>query len=258
MEEEVGPGHLTAILSDMPVPVIAPPYKVKEYIDFQHKATHGYDGHDHNYIRELFPEVRVFLSGSDISNAWGSFFKFCLGERSSGVMAFDSDLIDSLSALADLDPNLLPYRVMCRSIFDVDPSSFFLALYRCLESLYSYSSAQELGRRLQLDKGWKEIASTLEEVTGWYPREESSLESLLRRASPSDLERFVIAVGGRLTEGQSPSAKAAKEIYALRNAVVHYRPAHQYQDLERINWSSICVPLVGLILDVYVEAGHPL
>lgn len=255
-EIDPGPGHLTAILSEVPVGIVASPYEVKDAIDLHDRTTPGYKGHDFEKIHDLFHRVRVFSSLQIGEDPWGSFFKFCIEERAIGIPNPEDHLLDALRSLADLDPNLLPYRVMCRSIFDVDPSSFFLSLYRCLESLYSFSSAQELGRRLQIKQSWQEIAGIVENVTGWYPRDESSLEALLRRASSADLRKVVSALGGKIEDGQSPSVKAAKEIYALRNAVVHYRPAHQMRDLNDLNWPSICVPLVGLILDVYVEAGH--
>ena len=220
--------------------------------------TDGYKGHDHTEIEKLFPTIRLFSPDRELANPWNAFFKLCLEEQSLSIDSFENDLFRTLQSLADLDPNLLPYRVMCRSIFDGDPSSFFLALYRCMESLYSFSSAREMGRRFDLEIDWQEIAATIEEVTGWYPREESSLEALLRLASPADLEKFILAVGAEIPQGQPLSTKAAKELYGLRNAVVHYRPAHQARDLDQVDWEKICIPLVGLILDVYVEAGHPL
>ena len=254
----VGSGHLTAILSDFPIPVAASEYEIKDIIDLHDKTTPGYEGHDHIQVAKLFSSVRIFVSENHLQSPWNSFFKLCLNERSTGFNPINRELRETLFVLADLNPNLLPYRVMCRSIFDVDPSSFFLALYRCLESLYSFASARELRHRLKIEQNWQEIAATVENVTGWYPREESSLESLLRLASPADLQRLVTAAGEHLAEGQSPSEKAAKVIYSLRNAAVHFRPAHQSSQLEKHRWPDICKHLVGLILDVYVEANRKL
>lgn len=255
-EIEVGPGHLTAILAEIPIPISASSYEVKDVVDLHDNTSEGYNGHDHNQVASLFPRIRIFSSNNDLIGPWNSFFKICVEERSIGHEALDADLRQDLIALAELDPNRLPYRVMCRSIFDSDPSSLFLALYRCLESLYSFSSARELGRRFQLDKSWLEIAATVEDVTGWYPREVSSLERLLRMASQADLVRLVSAAGAEVAAGKSPSEKAASVIYSIRNDAVHYRPSQQMSDLDNLNWPEICLNMVGTILDVYVEAAY--
>src|SRR4051812_23191494 len=97
--------------------------------------------------------------------------------------------------LGDLDLLNIPYQTLCRSIFDADPEAMFLALYRCIEALYSFSSAQALIESLKLNVSWPDLAASLEEKIGWYPREESSLTALMKYASRYDLLSIFEALG---------------------------------------------------------------
>ncbi|WP_157578012.1 hypothetical protein [Roseivivax halodurans] len=250
-EVENNSGLLTAVLAELSPPVTATPYEVKEYVDLHDSRTDGYTGHGRDQIERLFPSIRVFKSRLAIENPWNYFFRMCIGERLAMSDISDPDLHDHLEILADLNPELLPYPVICRSIFDTDPGSLFLALYRCLEVLYSYSSATDLARRLSIEHDWQHVAKAMELSTGWYPREESSLEKLLRHASHGDLENIISAISPEKHSEGTLSKKAARAIYELRNKLVHYRPAQASEQNDIENWTRIYVSMIGLLLDIY-------
>ncbi len=136
-----------------------------------------YSGHDFSTIAPLFPEVRVFeITGRGRDETWNVFFHSCIDECETGASWIDRELATTLRALCELDSRRIPYKVLCRSVFDDDKSSFFLAQYRCLEALYAYSSAVSLAKSFDIRSSWGEIATVLEETLGWHPREEGSLE----------------------------------------------------------------------------------
>lgn len=155
--------------------------------------------------------------------------------------------------MCDLDGERIPYRVLCRSIFDGDPSSFFLAQYRCLEALYAYSSAQGLIRALSLNKSWGEVATVLEEELGWHPQEQGSLAKILSFAAEVDLRSIFEATTQFATvmEDMNLATMAAKKIYGLRNSIVHYRPAQHRTPTDRVDWVLLCTAIAGIVVDVY-------
>src|SRR5438034_1749124 len=108
-----------------------------------------------------------------------------------------------VNQLAVMDTDAVPYDTLCRSVLDLDPSALFLALYRCLEALYAHGLVRELSNTLKITMSWIEMAQILEAKLGWYPREEPSLEALLKHAAPGDLE----AVASALNDPVSPGGR---------------------------------------------------
>jgi hypothetical protein len=86
---------------------------------------------------------------------------------------------------------------------------------------------------------------------GWYPREEPSLEALLKNATQEDLETVALALGDRVPPTSRSEAYIAKRIYQMRNALVHYRPFHRKVSTRGIDWNRLCEAMARLVFDVY-------
>lgn len=253
-ELELDPAFLTVALAELRPRPKADVSHVKNIVEWSDKdADSNYRGHSYEEIATIYPAVRVFdFRDADVSSVWNVFFEFCLDECSAGFFWMDRALAETLSALCKLDSRRIPYKVLCRSIFDSERSTFFLAQYRCLEALYAYSSAQSLVTKLAIPNGWGEVATILEDALGWHPREERSLEAILRYASPLDLVSILSILNKDLTSDPDLLvSRASKSIYWLRNSFVHYRPAQHQIDSNNFDWDSLCVAMTGIILDVY-------
>src|ERR1700761_5210635 len=98
----------------------------------------------------------------------------------------------ALSYIAVASSSAIPYELLCRAVLDIDPASLFLALYRCLEALYSREQTLALISKLGISRNWIEMAQLLEAHLGWYPREEASLEVLLQRANENTLRSVLL------------------------------------------------------------------
>jgi hypothetical protein len=108
---------------------------------------------------------------------------------------------------------------------------------------------------LGISRSWVEMAQQLEFHLSWYPREEPSLEALFRSASLSDLARLLKALGEDLKEDNNVHVVAARRVYALRNALVHYRPFHQAFSFAKIDWNRLCEAMSSLVMDFYDTAA---
>jgi len=249
--EDIGGGMLTAILSEfLPTPK-ASAVEVKNIIGIG-KSTAGYIGHDASQILQLYPVVRVF-SGFDLSEAETAriYFLICLADRFRAGVWMDSSLRANLELIAELSPIAIPYRILCRSLFDTDPGAVFLALYRCLEALYAYSHTSELMRKLDVSLEWNHVARILEETLAWRPREEPSLGVLLQHAVSEDLRTMLSALNDKLPEKADLVNYTAKKMYQLRNSLVHYRAFHQSFDHEIIDWNRLCEATALMVLHIY-------
>lgn len=257
VEIEVGAGLLTALLAEVKPRPRSTPTQVKDIVEaFDRDTDPGYKGHDADSIAPLFPPIRAFAALDTASEeTWRIFFLLCVGECRNGETWIDDEFADTLQSIAELDLANVPYQTLCRSIFDADPAAIFLALYRCLESLYAYSSAQRLIRALKATGDWVDVAVALEDQLGWYPREASSLADLLSSAPKTDLERIFHAIKEPIPEKTSNlPASAANLIYRLRNNLVHFRPIHRRLDFQSIEWNRLCTAVATLVWHVYSEA----
>ena len=251
---DLDPALLTVALSELQPRPSASFNEVREIVEWADKeADDKYQGHEHEQIASLFPPICVYTieHGKD-ETIWNTFFNICIDKCELGSSWIEGRLAATLRSMCDLDQQRVPYRVLCRSIFDGDKSSFFLALYRCLEALYAYSSARSLAGALEINKPWEDVAAVLEDKLGWHPREEGSLTRIIKFATPIDLRTILETLGDSLPDNQELLVgRAAKAIYGLRNSIVHYRPAQHRVDMESFDWLRICEAMVGVVLDVY-------
>lgn len=256
-EEDFGGGMLTAILSELkPLPVRSTS-EIRNVIEVENKeSTPGYKGHESTLIETLFPVIRCFsVKNLAEEETQRVFFLLCLSTAGRGAQWMNSRLRETLTLIAELSPVAIPYRTLCRSIFDIDPSAVFMALYRCLEALYAYSHTTKLMGRLGIQEPWSDVAQVLEETLSWRPREEQSLGTLLRYAVSDDLRAILAAMGEDISDEGDVLNRATKKIYNLRSSLVHYRPFHQSFRPETIDWNRLCEAAALLVLHVYDSVG---
>lgn len=227
---------------------------IRQFVEFSDKESDpSYPGHPAQGLLTVFPQLSIGKFPELIpEETWRHFFLISLCEVA-GSSWISENLIHTLRAVCDLDPATIPYKTLCRSIFDTDPSALFLALYRCIEALYAYDSAKKVGKALKLDTDWSDIAVVLEDEIGWHPREEGSLEKLLILAEKHDLNGACTSLGATdLPEEHGALARrAAKQIYKTRNALVHYRPSHHKIDISKTDWARVCSYMSGIVLSIY-------
>ena len=254
--EELHGGILTAFLSEVRPSPAASASEIRNIVEYADKtSTPGYGGHDPLLVSGLFPKIRVFsVPDLLIDESSKVFFLICLSDRRAEQW-IDEQLGQVLVSVTHLSAGSIPYETLCRSILDMDPSALFLALYRCLEALYALTLTRQLMTAVQISKPWAEMAQTLEETLGWYPREEPSLEALLDGAAPEHLQAVMAALSEIVPEGARSAQCVARRIYQLRNALVHYRPFHRKFSFRGVNWNRLCEAMALLVSHVYSQVN---
>lgn len=252
-EEDFGGGMLTAILSELTPPPVKSTVWIRNVVEAEDKLSNpNYKGHAHELIAQLFPPIKCFsVKNLAEEETQRVFFLLSLSAASRATLWMDSRLRETLELIAALSPVAIPYRTLCRSIFDTDPSALFMALYRCLEALYAYSHTTKLMDQLKIPGRWTDVAQVLEETLSWRPREEPSLGNLLRHAVPDDLRAILEAIGESRSDEGDIFKIATKRVYSLRNKLVHYRPFHQGFQADAVDWNRLCEATALLVLHVY-------
>ena len=251
-EEEVGGGELTAILSEMQLRPIAKPIEIRQIIEFADDRLEGYKGHDPISVATLFPPIKMFssekLEEDESSNV---FLLLCLSDRRRSENWMEEGLATALHNLAKISATAIPYEVLCRAVLDFDPAVLFLALYRSLEALYSRDKMLALIEDLKVSVTWVDLAVKLEAHLAWYPREEPSLEALFQFAKEEDALAITQTLGIALNADSKTSAVAARGVYTLRNALVHYRPFHRSFPFRVTDWNRLCEAMISIAIDLY-------
>lgn len=254
-EISVNGGIATAVLAELKPRITASSYEVRQVVEVSDKdQDDNYDGHGRAELLGLFPIIRAFVATDlDADETWRVFFLLSLAE-SQNVGWMGGDFINVLRSLAGLSTVEIPYQTLCRSIFDLDPSAMFLALYRCMEALYAYKSSTSVIKRLGIDSRWDDVAVILEDELGWYPKEEPALVSLLSAVQDEDVEEFYEAIDETPNPKADRDAALGKRIYTIRNSRVHFRPKQKKINYDKVNWNKLCKSMSNMIISIYNEA----
>lgn len=257
-EVDVDNSQIIFALYELKPRLNAGPYEIKNLVE-SGDVTHGEDyvGHSAESILGLYEPVKLYTLEDECDDIELFFFGICINIIRDNLIRtwMESELLDEIDVLMELRPVGVPYRVLSRSVFDVDPTSFFLALYRCLESLYSYSVSIDIKEKLAASHSWKEVSVILEEASGWYPKEDQSIGSLFKYVPASSAKDLFCSLSGKEGEQNETSidwnVACARSVYRLRNSIVHYRPSHQQEDFSKKDWNKICKLMTGVVFSVY-------
>lgn len=247
-------GFLMCVLLECAAsPIVSAP-NVRNIVEFGKMRDPGYQGHSYEAVESLFPQVQVVRAGRSLDNdsIWLIFLMICSEECMRGGSWIEEELAKSIVALADLSIPRMPYAALCRSIFDADPRSLFMALYRCVEATYSHQSSRKLIKRLSLDIPWHSMAEALEDEIGWHPQEAASLNLVLRNTSDEDLAAICGCL--RVDVGKDVQVSAGRAIYTLRNSIVHFRPGTKEIPIDEIDWNQLCCLMINVVFDVFTKA----
>jgi hypothetical protein len=249
------PGIGVCVLSVVGPRPIASPATIRNVVEASSADESGYSGHRIEDIGQLFPPIQLLRCDQTIDDdsCWRLFLMLSADECRRGGSWIEDDLAGAIITLAGLEMPSLPYDAVCRSMFDLDPRSLFMALYRCIEATYAYESCRKLVNKLALTTSWYDLAAALESEIGWHPREAASLNVVLKYAHEPDLAELCSLLP--VDMGDSLPDSAGRAIYKLRNQIVHFRPGGQpLLDPDSVDWNRLCHLLVHIVFSVFSSA----
>lgn len=251
--QEVTSGFAVTLLSELRPQPLAGPSAVRDVVEVGQRGETGYAGHESEAIQTLFPSLQLLecRQPPEGDAIWRLFLMICSQECQQGGSWMEAELTEALVSLTDLSVAALPYRAICLSMFDADPRSLFMALYRCIEATYAYESAQKIVDKFSLEVTWQELAEALDEEIGWHPQEASSLNLVLKHALQADLDELCRLF--KVEAGTDVAATAGKVLYRLRNRVVHHRTGEAV-GFDEYDWNSLCRVLIDVVFHVFTHA----
>ncbi|VTS49449.1 Uncharacterised protein [Gordonia terrae] len=257
-EVEMTAGLAVAMLADLEVNPSASPASVLDVAGAGSAADGGYQGHDLDLVLGLYPDMQA-LEIDDLAAGWtdldANLLPTCARQGAHGNGWVNSELAGELAMLGEQRIAGIPYEFLTRAVLDLNPTSLFLSLYRCLEATYAYTKASELATTLGISKPWIEIAEALGNTLSWYPRHDQGLAAVLAMPTvgSDELEALAVALG-RDEGADALSTRVAAGVRELRNSLVHYGPTTRQVAILNDDWNALCIPLARVVGSVFAHA----
>jgi hypothetical protein len=251
---DVGAGTGVVLLFEFEAAPSASPPTIVNIVGYASSADEGYEGHDFANIQGLFPSLQFFQvqPGAIGSTGWPLLLKSATSEAAQGGSWVGPSLRNAIYDLAGLEAREFPYSALCRAMFDLDPRSLFMALYRCVEATYARDACEKLRAELGLDTPWYELTAALDRALGWRAPEAASINKTLEHADPEDLRAICDCLG--VGPADDMSVSAGRAIYKLRNKIVHFRAGDDQDYAASLNWDLLCTHLARVVGEVYGAA----
>ncbi len=251
---DIGAGTGVVLLTEFKAAPSASPPNIVNVVGSASSADDGYEGHAFADIAGLFPVLQFFQveRGTIDRIGWPLLLKSATSEAAQGGSWVGALLQNAMYDLAGLEAREFPYPALCRAMFDLDPRSLFMALYRCVEATYARDACEKLRVELGLDAPWYELTAKLDRALGWRAPEAASINRTLEHADPADLKIICGCLG--TSEADDMSVPAGRAIYKLRNNIVHFRAGDDQNYAAALDWDLLCTHLARVVREVYGSA----
>ena len=247
--------------------------EIKQAIELDFMGVAGYEGHDLNVIMSLFPAAYAYKGSSnfeyqsDLNRIAGNCFARTYLD---GPIFLETTTIAALADFFEGASSYLPYGNLVRGMIAISWESLYLELYRCLEQLYACTRVAALRAEWCSEKSIRELAMLLENHLSWRPKEDDSLTAIIQQCNPATVRSActllaiplveIVVVNGANEERERKPENLAKSvsnsIYALRNHLVHYRPAHVGVAKGDQEWNGIIRLMLELVSQSYELFGR--
>jgi len=220
----------------------------------------GYDGHELDDVSSFFPSIVVYRAIDTLEfhriteRVLGSIL---VRTYLDGPIPLEPDTVSNLARVFEAESPLIPFRNLIQGILSISWENLFVEIYRCVEQLYALPRVGRLKAAITYAASARELATILEDHLSWYPKEEEAFRALVRGCD----EALVSVICAGLTGGQSDTHDgrcdaAVRELYSLRNRIVHYRPAHELIVKSDADWNIIVRGMLDVVSHLYSAHGE--
>ena len=223
---------LEVAIYELKLPLISSPQPLEiiNEITSQYMGIKGYDGHDINMVKKIFPPIELYeikttclLQAKQLNRLVG----LCLCKQSDNlVLPFSPDTLDLFEKIFLEGSSAIPYDNLVQCCYSVSWKHAFLEVYRCVERLYPIPVLNELRSKIGLKSNLSlfQLGRQVEEILSWRPLEEASVEKIIDGSleNTKDLLENI-----KNSDRQMSDKKISKWFYSIRNNIVHFRQTTQ-------------------------------
>ncbi|MCA3715982.1 hypothetical protein [Phenylobacterium sp.] len=234
---------------------------VKNVLDEQfHDNGSGYEGHELEEIISCFPSLVVYHA--TVPATYHEITDRVLGSILArtyfdGPISLEPETIYALTELFETDCELIPFRNIVQGVLSISWENLFLECYRCIEQLYGMWRFLELKNELNFALSPRDLAKLIEDQLSWRPKENEAFADLIKRCDEALISSICASLAVEGETHEKCSSKLAAMLYALRNNIVHYRPANSVVDKTDADWNIIIQAMLKLVAELYNHHARP-
>lgn len=254
-EVDLTPGTFAVSVLQGNAHPIADVYKIQNIIE-----EPGTDGFDLEYILNLFPTI--YLYQVSVSHDFHHSKDRLLGSMLSktyldGPILLAPNTINLLSEIFESGSKFIPFRNLMQGLLAISWENFFLEIYRCIEQLYSVPSVKKLSEDTGSTLALYDLAYLLDEHLSWRPKEDLALGKVIEFCDEATISSAFRALTSRAQESHENECSAtARQIYKLRNSIVHYRPDTSTIIKTDDEWNEIICAMLEIVRQIYDKQGQ--
>lgn len=263
--DELTPGNFAVSVLEARVQILSSitASEIRDTIEGQFVGSTGYEGHQLDEIARLFPCPTVYRVVNDEPYMQSDYRVLgALVARSyiDGPIQISSDTLERLWIIFERESQFIPHQNLVQGLMAISWENLFLEAYRCLEQLYAEPRVSALKAQWRSTLSLRDLAILLEQHLSWRPKEDEALAKIINCSDPAYVAGLCNAfgIGEPSPENIVPrTEKVAREVYKLRNSIVHYRPIHQAIRKSDSEWDNVVLALLDVISNVYELRGGP-
>lgn len=253
------PGMFGIAISETDSMARATASEIREIIEADYNGLEGYEGHDLDAVARLYPTVT--FAEADLNYPYTQDLDRVLGAMVAttyvdGPISLDEDTLKAASNLFTSGPDTIPFGNVLQGVLSISWSGLFVELYRCVEQLYPVPRLTDLIQRWTSPQSFGALADLLREQLGWRPREDESLSKLIAACPDKVWKDLIYAFDVNLDEKSTPAEVAGRQVYAMRNGLVHFRGSMTIAPPSDDKWNAIVVAMIALVTETYDRFGH--
>ncbi len=259
IEIDPTPGMFSIAIIETEVTPKATSAEIREIIEAEYYGLEGYKGHELPDVIGLFPSA-VFAE-ADVNYPYTENIDRVLGAMvaatySDGPMALTEHTLDAASSLFTAGPPSIPFEVVLQGILSISWSGLYVELYRCVEQLYPVPRLSGLIKTWSSTQSLNQLAELLRDSLGWRPREDESLIKLITECPAQVANDLIASFEVKLDENSIAAEVAGRQVYAMRNGLVHFRGNTAVVQPNDEKWNAIVMAMMALVTETYNRFGE--
>lgn len=230
--------------------------EIRDVVEGFSNVETDYKGHELVDVAALFPPLHFYeidkryIYTNSIERALGAYVaRGYIG----GPLRLAPASKQRFADLFENGPDTIPYQLPLRGLLSFSWPGLFIELYRCMEQLYSVPRITKLTEEWRSNQPIYNISKLLEEALAWRPKEDESLELLFDKLDSELCKAISRAI--RTHDAQKSAAltarATARQVYALRNACVHFRPTTILHEMADKQWNDISMGMLDAVEELY-------
>lgn len=256
---DLTPGLFGIVVTQTDVKPVATGSEIREIIELQFQGADGFDGFDLKFISDLFPPIFVYEADKNFEytgNEIRVLGAMIARSYEDGPIDFSNELLEKICNTFQNSSEYIPYENILQGMLAISWGGFFVELYRSVEQLYCVPKLEILTKEWRSELPHRELALLLDRILSWRPRELESLENLIGECSMPTKERLRQAFCPTLGEEIEVGSEAiAKNIYGLRNSLVHFRTGLPVADRSDESWALVINSMIDVVTGTYDKFG---